>query len=158
MKLSQGTSGRTKGTLKRVPASWLADDSTCSPFVIRVRHHEVTGRGFLLPVLGHTCELEVAAGTGAGGMGSGDKFLSTEDLVQLSLGEDQRPLNKAAVVGLQGQTHDNKVKVYFHGSPDGWKFVFPVPSSRGTSESRFLLNVASSCPGSHPAQAELGPF
>lgn len=38
-------------------------------------------------------------------MGYGDKFLSTEDLVQLSLGE-------AAVVGLQGQTHDNKIKVY----------------------------------------------
>lgn len=42
VKLSQGTSGRTKGALKSVPASWLADDSTCPLLIIRVRHHEAT--------------------------------------------------------------------------------------------------------------------
>lgn len=69
-----------------------------------------------------------------------------EDLVQLSLGEDQRALSEAAVVGPQGQSH-NRVKVYLHGSPDGWELVSPVPPSRGASASRSLLNLAFRCPG-----------
>lgn len=85
-----------------------------------------------------------------------------EDLVQLSLGEDQRPLSKAAVVGPQGQSHDNRIKVYLHGSPDGWEFVSSVPSSSGASASRSLLNLASRLPLAtfqelSPAGAELVP-
>lgn len=69
-----------------------------------------------------------------------------EDLVQLSLGEDQRLLSVAAVVGPQGQSHDDRVKVYLCGSLDGWEFLSPVPSFRGASTSRSLLNLGSCCP------------
>lgn len=69
-----------------------------------------------------------------------------EDLVQLSLGEDQRLLSVAAVVGPQGQSHDDRVKVYLRGSPDGWEFVSPVPSPRWASTNRSLLNLGFCCP------------
>lgn len=86
-----------------------------------------------------------------------------EDLVQLSLGEDERPLSEAAVVGPRGQSHDNRIKVYLHGSPDGWEFASPVPSSSGASASRSLLNLASrlllgAFQELNAAGAELGPF
>lgn len=101
----------------------------------------------MLPVLGHTCDLDVALGLELEAWDVVIDCCPFEDLVQLSLGEDQRPPSEAAVVGPQGQSHDNRVKVYFHGSPGGWGFVSPVPSSRGASLSRSLLNLASCCPG-----------
>lgn len=84
-----------------------------------------------------------------------------EDLVQLSLGEDQRPLREAAVVGAQGQTHDSGVIDVCVGALTGGNLCSGYPHPEGICKQScpkfgFLLSrlPLSTIQGLNPAEAE----
>lgn len=88
-----------------------------------------------------------------------------EEMVQLSPGEDPRPLREAAVVGAQGQTHDGKVNVCLHEVLTGGDWVLGALTQRGICRQicpkfGFLLTrlPLSTIQGLNPAEAEPEPL